>query len=442
MNFFSSKGRMILILIMSILSLLFYISKAGAIPTVVNVDCQGGALPSSIEVVFQCNNTSPVCGNGTCEATESCSNCTSDCGACPPICGNGTCETNEDCSNCSGDCGTCPPTCGNGTCETGETCSNCASDCGACPPVCGNGSCETGEDCGSCSGDCGACPPVCGDGSCEAGEDCNSCSGDCGTCPPPSGEISFVTFGDLKGTTGGDMYNFIAANESDALFASNTGDLHGTTANWPQFELDVQNMESVLPHYGARGNLEVPIANYLAHYNVNMANYYFCQNDLCFFFFDYKYPSISDDIENITTGAVTTIQQAMQTAGQLNMTSFVFTSYQYYSSLTAVCPETKYYVNNNPPADLTDLFEQNGVAAVYTSDNQGWCHETVDGVHYFRVGGGRAYKGGTNEWHWYVRTMVTDTQITVERVANTNNTRGGAPFAGDVFGTPVIISRP
>ena len=77
----------------------------------------------------------PVCGNGTCEAGESCSSCPGDCGACPPVCGNGTCEAGESCSSCLGDCGACPPVCGNGSCETGETCSNCTADCGACPPT-------------------------------------------------------------------------------------------------------------------------------------------------------------------------------------------------------------------------------------------------------------------------------------------------------------------
>ena len=56
-------------------------------------------------------------------------------GAPAPVCGNGTCDKGESCSNCPGDCGACPPVCGNGSCEAGETCSNCASDCGACPPT-------------------------------------------------------------------------------------------------------------------------------------------------------------------------------------------------------------------------------------------------------------------------------------------------------------------
>jgi len=47
------------------------------------------------------------CGDGTCDASESCTSCSSDCGVCPPVCGDGTCEGSESCSSCSSDCGTC-----------------------------------------------------------------------------------------------------------------------------------------------------------------------------------------------------------------------------------------------------------------------------------------------------------------------------------------------
>jgi hypothetical protein len=47
--------------------------------------------------------------------------------------------------------------CGDGTCNGSDTCSNCPGDCGACAPVCGDGSCNGTETCSSCSSDCGAC---------------------------------------------------------------------------------------------------------------------------------------------------------------------------------------------------------------------------------------------------------------------------------------------
>jgi hypothetical protein len=53
----------------------------------------------------------PSCGDGTCNGTETCSTCPSDCGACPPSCGDGTCNGSETCSTCASDCGTCASTC-------------------------------------------------------------------------------------------------------------------------------------------------------------------------------------------------------------------------------------------------------------------------------------------------------------------------------------------
>ena len=95
------------------------------------------------------------------------------------MCGDGKCEAGETCSACSQDCGACPPVCGDGKCEAGETCSACSQDCGACPPVCGDGTCDTAEDCSSCSSDCGACAPVCGDGQCTGYETTLTCHKDC-----------------------------------------------------------------------------------------------------------------------------------------------------------------------------------------------------------------------------------------------------------------------
>jgi hypothetical protein len=50
------------------------------------------------------------------------------------------------------------PVCGNGICDTSETCTTCSQDCGICGAVCGNGICETGEQI-SCPADCGSQEP-------------------------------------------------------------------------------------------------------------------------------------------------------------------------------------------------------------------------------------------------------------------------------------------
>jgi len=52
-----------------------------------------------------------MCGDGTCNGTETCSNCPADCGACAPVCGDGTCNGTETCSSCQTDCGACPVSC-------------------------------------------------------------------------------------------------------------------------------------------------------------------------------------------------------------------------------------------------------------------------------------------------------------------------------------------
>ena len=58
------------------------------------------------------------CGNGTCDATETCFNCAKDCG----------CEGDQVCSVVAGKCAS--ETCGNGVCDAGENCSICVADCG------------------------------------------------------------------------------------------------------------------------------------------------------------------------------------------------------------------------------------------------------------------------------------------------------------------------
>lgn len=116
-----------------------------------------------------------VCGDGTCDASESSATCPGDCGV---VCGDGVCNGAEACDSCAADCGACP-SCGDGTCDVGESCGDCAVDCGACP-YCGDGLCNAGESCGDCVSDCGDCPVCAGVGdACGSNSDCcsNKCRG-------------------------------------------------------------------------------------------------------------------------------------------------------------------------------------------------------------------------------------------------------------------------
>ncbi len=172
----------------------------------------------------------PDCGNGACNAPETCDNCgdcacfgaevcnegiCEPCGGCPDAttcdgaqcqalveCGDGSCAGLETCANCLLDCscaesetcdraaGSCQPLCGNGSCDADETCTDCPDDC----ECCGDDKCNDDESCLTCEEDCGCqdsrerCTPAgacvtCGDGTCDpAAEDCNTCSDDCGPC--------------------------------------------------------------------------------------------------------------------------------------------------------------------------------------------------------------------------------------------------------------------
>jgi hypothetical protein len=50
---------------------------------------------------LSCAQADHVCGNGTCDAAESCASCPADCGACPTLCGDDRCDPGE---TCPGDC--------------------------------------------------------------------------------------------------------------------------------------------------------------------------------------------------------------------------------------------------------------------------------------------------------------------------------------------------
>jgi len=150
-----------------------------------------GALRDSTPNVgaFEGEALPPVCGDGSCNGSETCTNCEADCGACP-TCGDDSCNGSEDCASCEQDCGACT-SCGDGSCNGTEDCNTCSTDCGECV-ICGDGSCDGAEDCNSCSQDCGTCPACDNDGTCEAGENSSNCPNDC---PSPSGNlIAHYTF--------------------------------------------------------------------------------------------------------------------------------------------------------------------------------------------------------------------------------------------------------
>jgi hypothetical protein len=181
----------------------------------------------------------PKCGNGKCEAAESCTTCEQDCGPCDQPgdcchvqqtkgCNDPTiqacvCAQDSFCCNYSWDqicvneveelgCGSCSGGgCGDGACGVDEDCTTCPEDCGPCggascceahdTPSCDDAAvaecvcagdaycCNTMWD-GICVGEvtsmgCGSCDggPFCGNGKCEAGEGCQTCPKDCGQCP-------------------------------------------------------------------------------------------------------------------------------------------------------------------------------------------------------------------------------------------------------------------
>jgi hypothetical protein len=134
------------------------------------------------------------CGDGVCDADESCATCPADCRCTDGprdgsngFCGDGVCNGDESCTTCPSDC-RCPdgPTafCGDGLCNGAENCLSCPSDC-RCPDgpttFCGDGICNGLETCTSCPTDC-RCPDAaafCGDGICNGLETCVTCPFDC-----------------------------------------------------------------------------------------------------------------------------------------------------------------------------------------------------------------------------------------------------------------------
>ena len=139
---------------------------------------------ASTEGIVDHETVAPVCGDGTCEKSETCDLCPEDCTDCPEVCNkDGQCdeEAGETCGNCPEDCDECPDPCGDDLCdiEGGEDCASCPDDC-PCEPECGNEECEEGEDAQTCPEDCNI--QECPDGTCSDLETCDSCPDDCGEC--------------------------------------------------------------------------------------------------------------------------------------------------------------------------------------------------------------------------------------------------------------------
>jgi hypothetical protein len=70
---------------------------------------------------------------------------------------DGICDPGDE-SLCPEDCAVVVAPCGNGNCEAGESCMDCPEDCGPCFVItCGDGICDGGDSCLDCPQDCGPC---------------------------------------------------------------------------------------------------------------------------------------------------------------------------------------------------------------------------------------------------------------------------------------------
>lgn len=94
----------------------FYINSHNKQTDIKKLDEEIGNAKDSLVITKEINPSSITCGNILCEPGETCSNCSSDCGACslppepPPAepgCGDGACNGTEVCDICVADCGVC-----------------------------------------------------------------------------------------------------------------------------------------------------------------------------------------------------------------------------------------------------------------------------------------------------------------------------------------------
>lgn len=103
-----------------------------------NSSCYSNSECSSNYCVHMvCRASSVYCGDVHCDGGESCSSCSSDCGSCEPVLkSNGSyCSSGSECEGgycVYGKCRSSSTYCGDNYCDGDETCSNCSSDCGAC----------------------------------------------------------------------------------------------------------------------------------------------------------------------------------------------------------------------------------------------------------------------------------------------------------------------
>lgn len=67
-------------------------------------DCYAVCSPLCNPTITSCPPQSLLCGNGTCDAVESCFSCSRDCGECRALCGDQVCQASEDMDSCPGDC--------------------------------------------------------------------------------------------------------------------------------------------------------------------------------------------------------------------------------------------------------------------------------------------------------------------------------------------------
>jgi len=118
--------------------------------------CSGTCCASSA----QCT-TGPVCDDGTCEGSETCTSCPEDCLHTGEVCCSGVAYSGDCCSDaqCIGSdtcenhvCTSTNPVCDDGTCEGSETCTSCPEDClhngqVCCSGVAYNGNCCDISDC-------------------------------------------------------------------------------------------------------------------------------------------------------------------------------------------------------------------------------------------------------------------------------------------------------